>query len=40
MGTSISEGILERFYSFQYRLTSINGKVGNGGLNVSETWKV
>ena len=30
-------GNLERFYSFPYKLTSINGEMGNGGLNVSET---
>ena len=29
-------GDLERFYSFSYKQTPLNGDVGNGGLNVSE----
>ena len=30
-------GILERFHSFPYKLTSVNGEVEDGGLNVSGT---
>ena len=37
MGNLYKWGYLERFYSFPYKLTSLNWEVGNGGLNVSET---
>ena len=31
-------GNLERFYSFPYKVTSFNGEVGNGGLNVQKPF--